>query len=256
MPGGRAAAGGQLVGHEVGELDDDHAVICPVGDDEQRPEILVPGIDEHDRRQRGDIGLGEGDQHVPQEPQGSRAVHPRGLDQLVGDGQEELAVQECAGRGRDQRQDQPGIGIEKVPLQRDLDPRNRVDQPADPGHVQQRLERRQGVRGDCIGWDDPHLQGQHQRDEHQPEDQHPAAELEEDDGEGGDAGHGDLAHHDPYGHDEAVDELRPEVRLDPSLAQVGPELVARPELYRGCVHLLQGQGRGDEGQPDRDQDQD
>ena len=52
---------------------------------------------------------------------GAGAVHPRRLGQFVRDRQEELAVEEGAGRRRDQRQDEAGIGIEQPEVQRDLD---------------------------------------------------------------------------------------------------------------------------------------
>ena len=67
----------------------------------------------------GEVGdIFEGDQLVPDPLTAARdasgAVDARGFQQLVRHGHEELAEQQRAGRGCDQRQDQPGIGVEHL----------------------------------------------------------------------------------------------------------------------------------------------
>src|ERR1051325_3573348 len=75
--------------------------------DEQRPQILVPAVDEEDHEERGDVGARQGYDGVDQKPPRTGAVDLRRLDELIGDRQKELAKQQRRGRRGDQRQGQP-----------------------------------------------------------------------------------------------------------------------------------------------------
>jgi hypothetical protein len=81
---------------EIMPLDaDHHGVHVLARGHQQRPQVLVPAVDELDHEQRRDAGARQRQQHVLEEAQGPGAVDARGLDQLVGHGQEELAEQEA-----------------------------------------------------------------------------------------------------------------------------------------------------------------
>jgi hypothetical protein len=101
-PVGLVVAGGD---HPLDAHDD--GVHRRIGGDEQRPEVLVPAVDEQDDEERRDVGARQRQQDVLEEAQRAGPVHPRRLRQFVGDGQEELAEQEGGGGRGDQRQVSP-----------------------------------------------------------------------------------------------------------------------------------------------------
>ncbi len=145
-----------------------------VGGDQQRPEVLVPAVDEQDHEQRRDIRAAHRQQDVPEEPHRPCAVDARGFGQFVRHGHEELAEQEGRGGRGDQREDQAGIAVEHAEAGDDL-----------------------------VGRHDAHLDRQHQRQEDQPEEQLAARKPEIDDGEGRQQRDGDLAQRDAQRHDQA-----------------------------------------------------
>ena len=161
------------VGHALDAHDD--RVVALVGGDDQRPEILVPAVDEEDHEERRHVGPAERDQDVAEELHRPGAVDPRRLDQLVRHGQEELAEQERGGRRGDQRDRQAGIGVQHPEVGDDLEGRH-----------------------------DPHLDRQHQRHEDAPEGQRPERKAEVDDGEGREDRDRDLPDRDRQRHDQAV----------------------------------------------------
>ncbi len=114
-----------------------HRILCR---DQQRPQILIPAVNELDHEQCGDGGDGQRQQRILEKPEWTCAVDLRGFQQFFGNGHEELPEQQCSGGRGDQRQDQPGIGVE---------------------HVQ--------VRNHLVGGIDADLDRQHQRDENDPE---------------------------------------------------------------------------------------
>src|SRR5690606_7263750 len=77
---------------------DDHGVHVFFGGDDERPQVLVPAIDELDDEQGGDAGARQREQHIFEEAHGTGAVDARGLHELVGHRHEELAEQK-GGRG-------------------------------------------------------------------------------------------------------------------------------------------------------------
>ncbi len=72
-----------------------------LGRHQERPEILVPAIDELDHEERRDRRDRERQQRVLEELEGAGAVDLRGLQQLVRDRREELAEEQRAGRRGD-----------------------------------------------------------------------------------------------------------------------------------------------------------
>src|SRR5207253_576811 len=81
-----------------------------------RPEILRPAIDEEDDEERRDIGGRERQQDVLEEAPGTGAVDARCLEQLIGNGHEELAEEQGRGRRRDERDDEAGIGVDQLEI--------------------------------------------------------------------------------------------------------------------------------------------
>ena len=145
-----------------------------VGGHQQRPQVLVPAVDELDDEQRGDRGRRQRQQHVLEEAHRPGAVDARRLDQLVGHGEEELAEQEGRGRRGDQRHRQAGVGVE---------------------HAE--------VGDHLVGREDAHLDRQHQRDEDHPEHQAAQREAEVDDRERRQQRDRDLADRDDQRGDQA-----------------------------------------------------
>ena len=211
---------------------------------EQRPQILVPRPHEHDGGECRHVGPGQRHQHLEEEADRAGAVHLRRLGQLVRHGQEELAVEEGAGRGRDQRQDQAGIAVEQVPFRQ-------VDRQA--GDVDHRLERPQRIGGDRIGRHDAHFERQHQRDEDQPEHQHAQPVVEIDDREGRQRRERDLAGGDAAGDDQRVQHDAVEIALLPGRRHVLEEMAARQQRHRHLVDGVEVVAGRDEDDPQRDQ---
>ena len=85
----------------LGDADDD-GLHAAAGRDQERPQVLVPAIEEEDDEEGGHVGPGERQQDVAKEAQGTGPIDLGRLDQLGGDGQEELPEQEGRGGGRDQ----------------------------------------------------------------------------------------------------------------------------------------------------------
>jgi hypothetical protein len=65
--------------------------------DQQRPQILIPAIDELDHEQGRDRRDRQRQQCIPEKPERSGAVDARGFQQFIGHGHEELAEQQGAG---------------------------------------------------------------------------------------------------------------------------------------------------------------
>ena len=142
-----------------------------IGGDQQRPQVLVPAIDEQDDEQRRDVGGRHRDQDVAQETQRAGAVHAGGLHQFVGDRHEHLAEQQRRGGRGNQRHGETGEAVDQ----------------AEVGHHR-------------IGRDDPHLDRQHQGNEDQPECSAAEREAEEDHRIGRQYRNDDLAHRDRERH--------------------------------------------------------
>ena len=156
-----------------------------LGGHDDRPEILVPADHEHDHEDRRHHGLGERHQDVDEEADRAGAVDARRFDQLVRHGLVELPEEEGRGGGRDQREDQAGVGVQEPEAGDDL-----------------------------VGRDDPDFERQEQRCEDQPETERGEGEAEIDDGVSGEHGDDDLADgetdaedHRVHGHGETGDRL-------------------------------------------------
>ncbi|KAF5295246.1 hypothetical protein FQA39_LY19327 [Lamprigera yunnana] len=87
---------GFATGQHALDADDDRVHVFGCGH-EQRPQILVPAVDELDDEERRDRGFGQGHQDVLEKAHGPGAVDARGLYQLVRHGQKELAEQKGGG---------------------------------------------------------------------------------------------------------------------------------------------------------------
>src|SRR5690348_3287168 len=86
------------------QLDADHGgVHVLLGRDQERPQVLVPAVDEQDHEQRGHVRPRQRDHDVLQEAQRAGAVDARGLGELLGNGEEKLAEEEGRGGRRDER---------------------------------------------------------------------------------------------------------------------------------------------------------
>ena len=107
------------IADHLADADDDRRHRRGIGD-EQRPEVLVPAIDEQDHEQCGNVCPRQRDDHVDQETPGAGAVDLGCLDEFVGDRQKELAEQQCRRRGSDQRENQAGIGVDQTEIGSDL----------------------------------------------------------------------------------------------------------------------------------------
>ena len=77
------------VADHLADANDDRRHRRVIGD-QQRPEILVPAIDEQDHEQCGNVGSRQRDGHVDQETPGAGAVDPGRLDYFIRDRQKEL----------------------------------------------------------------------------------------------------------------------------------------------------------------------
>ena len=123
-----------IVGRRHQALDgDEHGREARVRRHQQRPEVLIPAVDEEDHEQCGNIGARHRQQHVPEEIHGTGAVDEGCFRQFLGHRQEELAEKKCRGRAGDQRHRQAGPGVKQI----------------EPGD-------------DLVGRQDAHLDGQHQ----------------------------------------------------------------------------------------------
>jgi hypothetical protein len=156
----------------------------------------------------------------------------RGLRELVGDGQEELAKQERCSRRCDERQRESRVRV-------------------DHAELRDNLVRRQ----------DAHLDGQHQRDEDHPEERSSQREAEIDDRKRGQKRDRDLADRDAERHDQAVPHHLPDRRLRSRGAAarehclvVLDQVRARRHLHRHARHLAERQRRADEGHVERQRD--
>ncbi|KFE34238.1 phenol hydroxylase [Thioclava atlantica] len=206
----------------------DDGVHLGFGGDQERPEILVPAIDEEDHEERGDIGPAHREKDVDEEAHRARAIDARGLGQLVGNGEEELPEQEGRRRRGDERQDQARIGVQKPE-----------------------------ARDDLIGRHDPHLDRQHQGQEDHPEEELPPGKPEIDDGEGREERDRDLPERDPERHHQRVQQHRRDRNIHAGKQRalvILDQVAARQDRHRRLRDLGLGVGRGDEGQPDREED--
>src|SRR5215471_19594259 len=98
------------VAAESHTLDADHGRIhLLLGSDEQRPQVLIPPVDEQNHEQSGDVGARERDDDIAQEAQWTGAVDARRFRQFLGNREEELAEEECRRRRGDQRHGESGI---------------------------------------------------------------------------------------------------------------------------------------------------
>src|SRR5574341_1620468 len=135
--------------HEHLDADLDHPHVVRRRDDE-RPEILVPHVQELHEEQRRQVVQRERQQHAEEEAQRSGAVDPRRFRQAGRDRQEELPEQERAGRTGEEGHRESLVGVH----------------PAEVVH-------------ELKGWDDSHGQRQHVRDHDQDEDSRPSGERTE-----------------------------------------------------------------------------
>ncbi|MNK57688.1 hypothetical protein D3C87_767500 [compost metagenome] len=224
-----------------------HRLVGRVGDHQERPEILVPGINEHDGGERQHVGARQRQQHVHEETRGTRTVHARGLRQLVRYRHEELPIEKGAGGGGDQWQSEAGIGVEEVPFQRDLDAEQ----------TENRAERLEKIGGDRIGRHHAHFERQHQGDKHRPEEQVFERRAEEHDGKGGEGRKGDLSDGDQRRHDDAVEEGVAEIGALPGSLRIGEEFALRHEAEGDAVDLLDrlaGAGNNDDEGADKQEE--
>jgi hypothetical protein len=78
-------------------------------------EILVPAVDEQDDEQRRDVGPASGSRMSSKKRIGPAPSISGGLDEFVGDGEEELAEQQRRGGRGDQRHGQAGDSVSSMP---------------------------------------------------------------------------------------------------------------------------------------------
>lgn len=181
------------------------------GDDEQRPEEVVPVHHDREHAERGDHGHQLRDEDEPQRVEFPGAVDAGGVDQVLRQRPEALAQQEDAeGAGRE-RHDQRGVAVEQVGLRdhevdRDCGDLGRNQENREDDGEQQRLQAEILAR--------QHVGRRH-------------------DGEY-------LKGEDRQRHDRAVDQERPDVSGRERLDVVGevPMLGKEPQLRREDLVLL------------------
>ncbi len=221
--------------------------------EQQGPEILVPAIDKEDDGQRGDVGERKRQQDIAQEFHGRGAVELGGLAQIFGHGHEKLPEQEHRRCRRDERQRQARIGVDQVPVKACIDgvSGEHFDQKRDAGCVHQPADRPGHVGHRFIGWQDAHLDRQHERHEDQPEGGQPEGKPKIGDGKASKDRQDDLAHHDAGGNDERVDKGLPEIGGFPCDRQVLEKHLAGHHRHGDLLDGLPGVRAGHEGEIER-----
>ena len=168
------------------------------GDDDQRPEEVVPRPHELDDRQGGQHRRRERQDDLEEDPEARGAVDARRLLELHGQRLEELAQQEDA-------EDAAEVGHDQAA--------DAVDEPQVPH--------------DEEGRDEHDLEGDHQRDQQQHEEQVAADEAQPREGVGGEAAEEEVAGHGGQRVQEAVEEEVPERQRVPGVHVVGEVQGAR-----------------------------
>src|SRR3989338_4476248 len=107
--------------HLDADLDDPHLVRRR---DDERPQILVPHVQELHEEQRRQVVDRQREQDAHQEAQGPRAVHARRLRQGRRDRQEELAEEQRAGGAGEEGHGQRLVGVHPAEVVHELEGRH------------------------------------------------------------------------------------------------------------------------------------
>ncbi|KAG1648357.1 hypothetical protein GQR58_029893 [Nymphon striatum] len=161
----------------------DNRIHLWIGGDQQRPEVLVPAINEQNHKKRRDIRAAHRDHNIPEEPHGPRAINTSGLGQFIRNCQEKLAKQ----KGRRCRGDE-----------------RKVHRSCSHAKACDNFEGRHNTD----------LNRQHESQENHPEKQHFPRKLEIDDGKA-EAARSRSCHSNTYRHHKALNSIVAPARLRP-----------------------------------------